>query len=259
MLVQSILIGLVAAFGAFDWQLGTLYAFRPIVLCPLVGLVLGDLQTGLAIGASLELLFMGSISIGAYVPPNETVGGVLACAFAISLGESTEAAIALAMPIAVLTLSLKNIMRVIDPFFVDMADKFAAQGNVKGIYAIHFLLGNALGCVLYFILCSTAFYLGVDAVKGLLDMIPQFAIDGFGIAANILPAMGFAMLGRLVLTKQVMPYFFLGFLITSYAGIPVLGVAILAIIIAIEKFDLLKMGGAAEPALAAEGDDDDDF
>ena len=231
MLVQSILIGLIAAFGAFDWQLGTLYAFRPIVLCPLVGLVLGDLQTGLAIGASLELLFMGSISIGAYVPPNETVGGVLACAFAISLGESTEAAIALAMPIAVLTLSLKNIMRVIDPFFVDMADKFAAQGNV----------------------------MGVDAVKGLLDMIPQFAIDGFGIAANILPAMGFAMLGRLVLTKQVMPYFFLGFLITSYAGIPVLGVAILAIIIAIEKFDLLKMGGAAEPALAAEGDDDDDF
>lgn len=259
MLVQSVLIGLIAAFGAFDWQLGTLYAFRPIVLCPLVGLVLGDLQTGLAVGASLELLFMGSISIGAYVPPNETVGGVLACAFAISLGESTEAAIALAMPIAVLTLSLKNIMRVIDPFFVDMADKFAAQGNVKGIYAIHFLLGNALGCVLYFILCSTAFYLGVDAVKGLLDMIPQFAIDGFGIAANILPAMGFAMLGRLVLTKQVMPYFFLGFLITSYAGIPVLGVAILAIIIAIEKFDLLKMGGAAEPALAAEGDDDDDF
>lgn len=259
MLVQSILIGLIAAFGAFDWQLGTLYAFRPIVLCPLVGLVLGDLQTGLAVGASLELLFMGSISIGAYVPPNETVGGVLACAFAISLGESTEAAIALAMPIAVLTLSLKNIMRVIDPFFVDMADRFAAQGNVKGIYAIHFLLGNALGCVLYFILCSTAFYLGVDAVKGLLDMIPQFAIDGFGIAANILPAMGFAMLGRLVLTKQVMPYFFLGFLITSYAGIPVLGVAILAIIIAIEKFDLLKMGGAAEPALAAEGDDDDDF
>lgn len=259
MLVQSILIGLIAAFGAFDWQLGTLYAFRPIVLCPLVGLVLGDLQTGLAIGASLELLFMGSISIGAYVPPNETVGGVLACAFAISLGESTEAAIALAMPIAVLTLSLKNIMRVIDPFFVDMADKFAAQGNVKGIYAIHFLLGNALGCVLYFILCSTAFYLGVDAVKGLLDMIPQFAIDGFGIAANILPAMGFAMLGRLVLTKQVMPYFFLGFLITSYAGIPVLGVAILAIIIAIEKFDLLKMGGANSPALAAEGDDDDDF
>ena len=99
MLTQAILIGLIAAFGKFDCQLGTLYAFRPIVLCPLVGLVLGDLQSGLAIGASLELLFMGSISIGAYVPPDETIGGVLACAFAIQLGQSTEAAIALAMPI----------------------------------------------------------------------------------------------------------------------------------------------------------------
>jgi len=45
MLVQAILVGLVGAFGCLDYQLGTLYAFRPIVLCPLVGLVLGDLQT----------------------------------------------------------------------------------------------------------------------------------------------------------------------------------------------------------------------
>ena len=259
MLVQSILIGLIAALGALDCQLGTLYAFRPIVLCPLVGLVLGDLQTGLAIAASLELLFMGSISIGAYVPPNETVGGVLACAFAISLGESTEAAIALAMPIAVLTLSLKNIIHALDPFFVDMAERFAEKGNLKGIYAIHFLLGGMIGCTLYFVLCASAFYMGVDAVKGLLNMVPQFVIDGFGVAANILPAMGFAMLGRLVLTKQVMPYFFLGFLITSYAGVPVLGVAVAAIIIAVVKFDLLNGGTSATPALATEGDDDDDF
>ena len=131
MLVQAILVGLVGAFGCLDYQLGTLYAFRPIVLCPLVGLVLGDLQTGLAVGASLELLFMGSISIGAYVPPNETVGGVLACAFAIQLGQGTETAIALAMPIAVLSLTIGNITNALFAVFVDMADKFALKGNLK--------------------------------------------------------------------------------------------------------------------------------
>ena len=31
MLVQAILVGLVGAFGCLDYQLGTLYAFRPIV------------------------------------------------------------------------------------------------------------------------------------------------------------------------------------------------------------------------------------
>ena len=243
MLTQAILIGLIAAFGKFDCQLGTLYAFRPIVLCPLVGLVLGDLQSGLAIGASLELLFMGSISIGAYVPPDETIGGVLACAFAIQLGQSTEAAIALAMPIATLCLAIKNILNAALPILVDRADAFSGQGNLKGVYAMHFLIGST-GIIMAFLLCSLSFYLGADAIQGLLDFIPPFVLAGFGVAANILPAMGFAMLGRLVLTKQLVPFYFLGFLLCSYANVPVLGVALIAIIIGIDKFDLLGLGGA---------------
>lgn len=225
-------------------------------MCPLVGLALGDLQTGLAVGASLELLFMGSISIGAYVPPNETIGGVLACAFAISLGEGTEAAIALAMPIAVLSLAIGNLLQPIWPFFVDKADSFAKKGNLRGIYAVHWGIG-LWGCVEYFLLCGGAFLLGVDAVQGILDWIPSFILDGFGVAANLLPAMGFAMLGRLVITKKLVPFYFLGFLLCSYMGVPVLGVAILAIIIGIEKFDLINMNVGSQMAL--EGDDDDDF
>ncbi len=257
MLLQAILVGLVAAFGKFDYQLGTLYAFRPIVLCPLVGVVLGDVQSGLVIGASMELLFMGSISIGAYVPPDEVVGGVLSCAFAISLGKGTEAAIALAMPIATIALAISNFLNALMPVFVDMADKFAERGNLTGVYAVHWGIG--VGTMLVsFLLCSCGFYLGADAVQGILDWIPSFVLDGFGIAANILPAMGFAMLGRLVLTKQLVPFYFLGFLLCAYAGVPVLGVALIAIIIGIDKFDLLGMGGAT-PQIEAEGDDDDDF
>ena len=256
MIVQAVLVGLIGALGCLDYQLGTLYMFRPIVICPLVGLALGDLQTGLAVGASLELLFMGSISIGAYVPPNETIGGVLACAFAISLGEGTEAAIALAMPIAVLSLAISNLLQPIWPFFVDKADSFARKGNLRGIYAVHWGIG-LWGCVEYFLLCGGAFLLGVDAVQGILDWIPSFILDGFGVAANLLPAMGFAMLGRLVITKKLVPFYFLGFLLCSYMGVPVLGVAILAIIIGIEKFDLINMNAGSQMAL--EGDDDDDF
>ena len=127
MLVQAILIGLIAAFGKLDYQLGTLYAFRPIVLCPLVGIVLGDLQSGLAIGASLELLFMGSISIGAYVPPDECIGGVLACAFAIQLGQSTEAAIALAMPSPLCAWPLRTSSTPVCPFWSTVPTSLPAR------------------------------------------------------------------------------------------------------------------------------------
>ena len=36
---------------------------RPIVIGPLVGLLLGDLHTGVIIGASLEAVFMGVVNI----------------------------------------------------------------------------------------------------------------------------------------------------------------------------------------------------
>ena len=182
---------------------------------------------------------------------------MLACAFAIQLGQGTETAIALAMPIAVLALTIGNITNALFPVFVDMADKFALKGNLKGIYAVHWGIG-IWGCVEYFLLCGGAFYLCSDAIQGLLDFIPPFIIDGCGVAANILPAMGFAMLGRLVLTKQLVPFYFLGFLLCSYANVPVLGVALIAIIIGIDKYDLLGLGGA-QSQLSVEGDEDDDF
>ena len=259
MLVQTLLISLVTAFAMFDYQLGTLYAFRPIVTCPLIGLILGDLPTGLAIGASLELLFMGNISIGAYLPPDEKVGSILACAFAITLGKGTEAALALAMPIATLSLAISNVINGVMPIIVDKADVCASKGNLKSIYAAHWAIG-LIGLAKNVLLVGLAYYLGAGAVQNLLDWIPAFIMDGFGIAANILPAMGFAMLGRLILKREILPFFFLGFLLASYMNVPSLGVALIAIIIGIEKFGLLNFGtNSGSPQLATEGDDDDDF
>ena len=96
MLFESILCAvLYVFFKCFDYQLGTLYAFRPIVVCPVVGAFLGDLNTGLVMGASIEALFMGSVSIGAYIPPDATSAGLLCTAYAILLGLDTEAAVTL--------------------------------------------------------------------------------------------------------------------------------------------------------------------
>ena len=47
MIVQTILVSLIAAWGSLIYAFGTLYIpSRPIVLGPLVGLVLGDVKTG---------------------------------------------------------------------------------------------------------------------------------------------------------------------------------------------------------------------
>lgn len=259
MLVQSILIGLISAWGVLDYQFGTLYTFRPIILGPLVGLVLGDVETGIAIGASLELLFMGAISVGAYIPPDVNVGGVLATAFAISMGESVETAVALAMPIAVISLGIGNIISAVTPVFLKIADDGAENGKVGKIKFTHWLMGT-IPVIEKFLLCAFAFYIGADKVQDILNVIPQFVLDGMGVAANMLPAMGFAMLMRMILNKKLIPFYFLGFVMASYISMPVLGVAIIGVIIAIEKFGFLDgKQSMATSTGTEEAIDDEDF
>lgn len=52
MLVQAILIGLIAMFVTFEWMFGTNLGSRPIITGMLVGLVMGDLKTGIILGAT---------------------------------------------------------------------------------------------------------------------------------------------------------------------------------------------------------------
>ena len=100
MLVKTLLIALVSFIGFLECGVGNSMIQRPIVMGPLVGLVLGDVNAGLAVGATLELAFMGNVTIGAALPPEITAGSILGTALAIVSGNGTEAALALALPIA---------------------------------------------------------------------------------------------------------------------------------------------------------------
>ena len=73
MLLQAILLGLVAMLGNAEYLFGTSLLSRPLVMGTLTGIVLGDIQTGVTLGATLELAFMGAFSIGASIPPQRTL------------------------------------------------------------------------------------------------------------------------------------------------------------------------------------------
>lgn len=257
-MLTAILIGLIGALGVMDFQFGSLYINRPIILGPLVGLVLGDVTQGLIIGANLELFFMGAVSIGAYIPPDSIVGGILATAFAISTGNSTEAAIALAMPIGLISLAVGNFLNVFNSVILRFTDRYAEEGKYAGIVATHWMIGM-LNVLRRFLLVFFAFYLGVDKMQGLIDAIPTVLIDGMDAAAGLLPALGFAMLMRMILNKQIIPYFFLGFICAAYLGMPVLGVAILGLIIVVVQFGFLNPKKETTTASINEEVDDDDF
>ena len=258
-MLQAILLGIVAFIAQSEYALGTSLLSRPIVTGLFTGIVLGDINTGIIMGATLELAFIGSFSVGASIPPDVVTGGILGTAFAITAGAGTETALLLGLPIATLTLILKNVyLGLLIPMMNQKADLYAADGNYKGVERMHLLAGFGLSLMLALVV-TISFMVGSNTISKLLAMIPAFVQNGLSVATGLIPALGFAMLARLLINKQVAPYFFLGFAIASYLKIPVTGVAIFGAILAVVVVNIMNVRQLPLQTTVGEVEEDEEF
>lgn len=257
-MLQAILLGLISMLGNAEYLFGTSCLSRPLVMGALTGIVMGDIPTGVALGATLELAFMGAFSIGASIPPEMISGTVLGTAFAISTGSGAETALTLAIPIASLVLVFKNLgMVFILPAFVHKADDYAQKGDLKGVSRMHYLGGFFGSNLIIGVVVAISFYVGSPAVQAVLAVIPEWVQNGLQIAMGLLPAIGFGLLMQMIMNKEVAPFFMLGYVLSVYLNIPVTGIAIFGCIIAIV---LTQLKGKPQMAYAgSEVDEDDDF
>jgi len=229
--LSYLLITFIIFFGHSEDLLGTTLLSRPLVLAPLVGWALGDWHQGVVIGASLELIFMGNIKVGAAIPPDVVTGGVLGTAFAIISHKGVGIALALAIPISILAEMLLSALFVTRSVLNKTFTRYASAGNWRGIQRLHVLSGFVkpvlLGGVGFL-----ALQLGAGVMKEFLDKIPAWVNTGLQVAGNLLPGLGFALLMNLLFHKRVAPYFFLGFLLAAYLKMPVIAIGGLGVIIA---------------------------
>lgn len=74
-MIQAALIALIAFLAYMGDALGYSQYDRPLCTGVLVGIALNDVQQGLMVGASLELVYMGTLTIGGAFPPDIYTGG----------------------------------------------------------------------------------------------------------------------------------------------------------------------------------------
>jgi mannose/fructose/N-acetylgalactosamine-specific phosphotransferase system component IIC len=225
----TILLSIVAGLVYIQRRMfGDMQFERPIVVGPLVGLILGDLKMGLAVGASFELIFMGAAAIGGAVPPNIVIAAVLGTSFAITTGKGIEAALVVAVPAALVATTFELFAKTVSPIFAHGADKYAREGNASGI-TLMMMLGNLVHFLAYAVPTFVALYFGGNSVQLLTSAIPVPVMNGIKAAGNLLPALGFGLLLNSLGARHLMPYFFIGFVIAAYTGFGVMGVAVLAV------------------------------
>ena len=237
MLLTATLLGLIAALGILDGRLlGVSMIDRPLVMCALTGLVCGNLHEGILIGATLELIFLGNVAIGAAHPPD------IVTAFSIMSGRGPEAALTIAIPVSMLAQTLGILVRVVNARFGHLADRYAAQGNTRMVGLMHLAGPTLLYFLNGFLPVFFAILLGSSAVSWFLEAIPPVITNGLIVASKILPALGFALLISMMLSSKLMPYLGLGFLIAAYTKLDIIAIALFAVVLAfiISQFLNLK-------------------
>ena len=218
-------------------------------LGPAVGLIMGDFQTGIVVGASLELVMMGIVGIGSATIPDTVSGSILATAFAIGSGLDVSAAVALSLPIATLGQLVCVLVRTANGYFAHQADKAAERGDYKGIDRA--LWGGAgLFFLAYFLLVFCGALLGSAVIGSFVEKLPQSVISGFSVASGMLPALGIAILMQLLFDKKNVAFFFVGWALSALLGVNTVGAAVIGTTIAYIMFQYGK-GRKAEAVTAA--------
>ena len=225
----SISLGSAIAVGALyylslsPWlaNLGFTVFYRPLVAGTLVGLVMGRPAEGIAIGAHINVLYLGWISAGGSMPGDPGLAGYLGSALALGAGLDIETALALAAPLGLLgglTWSLRLSVSSIIPHW---ADRFAEQGNIKAVARSNYVYSQPFLFLIYAVPVTLAAYLGAPAVQEALGWIQSHAawvMDGLNVAGGMLAALGIGLNLKFLFRGAVWPYFFVGFTVTSFMG-----------------------------------------
>lgn len=258
--IQFILLIVVAAVAGMGSVLDECQFHRPLVACTLVGLVLGDITTGIILGGTLEMLALGWMNVGAAMAPDAALASVVSTILVIVGHQSIGAGIALAVPLAAAGQVLTIFVRTITVFFQHLADKFALQGNAFGIEMCHVLGLLLQGIRVAVPAAIVAAVAGTDTVNAMLASIPEVITRGLQVSGGFIVVVGYAMVINMMNAKSLMPYFFLGFLIAVFTDVNLIGFGAIGLICAFFHIRGLQRelsgqaaGGSSDPL----GDIDD--
>lgn len=235
MLIDALLIGLVAGIAGVDLFDGLTHIHRPVVIGPIVGLILGDVQTGLIVGGSLELVWMGMVPLAGAQPPNVVIGGVIGTAFAILTGVEPQAAIGIAVPFAIAVQGCITLLFTVYSPMMHKCDQMVDKLNFRGIEWVNYLGMIILFCF-YFLVAFLPIYFGANAATSLVQKSPQWLLDGLSVAGGMMPAIGFSLLMKIMMKKTYVAYFILGFIGVTFLNLPIIAIALGALAIAMIDF-----------------------
>ena len=217
--VECILLAVVTFIYAIDQFSLTEILYRPILACPVIGLILGDLETGLVVGGTYELMMVGNMPVGGAQPPNAVLGGIVAMIFAVKADMDINAALGACMIFATFGQYVVTLTFTVMSGLMAKADKAAEEANPKGITAVLNTSMLILGGL--FAVIAVIAYAGGTAMSGTLNDLSENAswlMGGLSAAGGMMRFVGFAILLKIMMANDMWGWLLAGFAIALLLG-----------------------------------------
>lgn len=272
---QILLLTLYSAYQILDELTIVSSAGSPVFAGFISGIIMGDVQTGLWIGGSLQLMVLGVGTFGGASRIDATSGAVIATAFSVAQGIEPELAIStIAVPVAALLVYTDILGRFSTTFFAHRIDRHVENFNYRGIERDYLM-----GAVPWALSRALPVFLAVSLGGGAVDTVVKFIdhyewlANGLTLAGKMLPGLGFAILLHYLPVKRNLHYLALGFGLTAmlttiytnlqvaggalagvakdfnaapFKGLPMIGIAIIGLALAILHYKNGQQAPVAE-------------
>lgn len=165
-----------------------------------------------------------------------------------------DTAIAVAVPLAVAGLFLTMLARTLAVPIVHEMDKAAEQANF-GKMEMWQWVGICMQGLRIAIPAAALLFIPADIVRGFLESMPAWLTQGMTVGGGMVVAVGYAMVINMMATREVWPFFIIGFCIAAISSLTLMAIGLIALAIALIYLKLTETSGStAAGAPAGTGD-----
>ncbi|MDR2471655.1 MAG: PTS sugar transporter subunit IIC [Treponema sp.] len=210
--------------------------WAPLFYGMVAGIIAGNIDLGLRVGATCALLGVGFYTYGGATMPDFSIGamfGVFIASRDIASGATVENAISQTIVVATaiaLFMSLFNILgRGATTFFQHGGDRALAKRNLASFQRWHLA-----GTIPWGLSRAIPVFVGmlfIDRYQEINEAIKSLGWleHGLAVVGSALPAVGFALLLSYMDIAVYWPYMLIGYVLFAYMGVPTVGLAIIGI------------------------------
>ncbi|WEV44828.1 PTS mannose/fructose/sorbose transporter subunit IIC [Streptococcaceae bacterium ESL0687] len=252
-LISVILVLFFAFLAGLEGILDSFQLHQPIIACSLIGIATGHVAPCVILGGTLQILAAGWANIGAAVAPDAALASVASAIIlvqshdwsesnTVSLGE-INSIIGIAVLLATAGLILTTLVRLLSVAIIHRADAAAELGSYRGVEFWHFVALMMQGLRIA-VPAGLLLIIQPEILTDALQSLPTWFTDGMAIGGGMVVAVGYAMVINLMASREVWPFFFLGFALAPIKELTLIAMGMIGLSMAFIYLALQSSGGS---------------